>query len=87
MKSVLRNSSRFAVTRDILVVAGEHSANHIHGGQPCEYETASVKFDGRVAYYNRNPGESLSDFQARAFASTPRGRFARAFTPVLCEKQ
>jgi hypothetical protein len=55
---------------------------NIYGGQVREYDSASVEFDGRTAHYNRNPGECYSDFVARAMASTPRGRFVRAFTPV-----
>jgi hypothetical protein len=54
---------------------------NVYGGQVREYDSASVEFDGRIANYNRDPGESYSDFVARAMASTPSGRFARTFTP------
>jgi len=55
---------------------------NIYGGQRCEPARASVSFGGETAYYDRQAGESWQDFQARAFASTPRGQFTRSFTPV-----
>lgn len=55
----------------------------VYGGQRREYMRGRVSFDGQQVYYDRRENESYDEFISRAFASTPRGRFARHFTPVL----
>jgi hypothetical protein len=56
--------------------------NNIYGGIRREYMRARVSFGEQTTYYDRREGESYDDFISRAFASTPRGRFARWFSPV-----
>src|SRR5271154_210165 len=59
--------------------------NRIYGGGRREYMRARVSFGGQTVYFDRREGESYDEFISRAFVSTPRGRFARRFTPVRCE--
>jgi hypothetical protein len=61
--------------------------NHIYGGRRLEYMRARVSFGEQTTYYDRREGESYDECISRAFASTPRGRFARRFTPVSCETE
>jgi len=56
--------------------------NRVYGGQRREYARARMSFNGQTVFYDRRDGESYDEFISRAFASTPRGRFARHFTPV-----
>jgi hypothetical protein len=56
--------------------------NRVYGGVRREYMRARVSFDEHTVYYDRRDGESYDEFISRAFASTPRGRFARHFTPL-----
>jgi hypothetical protein len=61
--------------------------NNIYGGQRSEAMAATITFGEQTARYDRHDGESWEDFQDRAFASTPRGRFTRALTPLLGDRE
>jgi hypothetical protein len=63
------------------------NGKHIYGGQRREPMAATITFGEQIARYDRQARESWKEFQARAFASTPRGRFTRVFTPVRCETE
>lgn len=73
------------IVHEYVVPLLDADGNNIYGGQLRESASATVSFNGQTVLYDRRDGETWQDFKVRAFASTPRGRFARVFTPCSRE--
>lgn len=77
-------AERFPSLPDIISVYVEPlvdaEGKHIYGGQRSDSVSASVDYGGTRTNYDRNPGETLEDFENRVLASHPRGSFPRIVT-------